>query len=88
GLAAQLAYYFMLSLFPMLIFILSLVPLFNIDRDTITAQISNNAPAETSSIITGIIDDVMGNSSGGLLSVGLILALWTASNGMTAMMNA
>ncbi|WP_330994357.1 YihY/virulence factor BrkB family protein [Staphylococcus pseudintermedius] len=88
GLAAQLAYYFMLSLFPMLIFILSLVPLFNIDSDTITAQISKNAPAETSSIITGIIDDVMGNASGGLLSIGLILALWTASNGMTAMMNA
>lgn len=72
----------------MLIFILSLVPLFNIDSDTITAQISKNAPAETSSIITGIIDDVMGNASGGLLSIGLILALWTASNGMTAMMNA
>lgn len=88
GLAAQLAYYFMLSLFPMLIFILSLVPLFNIDRDSIISQISNNAPADTASIITGIIDDVMGNASGGLLSVGLILALWTASNGMTAMMNA
>ncbi|REB90769.1 hypothetical protein DV965_13830, partial [Staphylococcus pseudintermedius] len=28
GLSAQLAYYFLLSLFPMLIFILSLVPLF------------------------------------------------------------
>ncbi|ARJ50148.1 YihY/virulence factor BrkB family protein [Staphylococcus lutrae] len=88
GLAAQLAYYFMLSLFPMLIFILSLVPYFNIDRDVITAQISNNAPADTASIITGIIDDVMGNANGGLLSIGLILALWTASNGMTALMNA
>lgn len=87
GLAAQLAYYFMLALFPMLIFILSLVPLFQIDTDSVVKQIENNAPADTASIITGIIEDVMGNASGGLLSVGLILALWTASNGMTALMN-
>ncbi|MDO5376559.1 MAG: YihY/virulence factor BrkB family protein [Staphylococcus rostri] len=88
GLAAQLAYYFMLSLFPMLIFILSLVPLFNINRKTIVNQISENAPADAASIMTGIIDDIMGNASGSILSIGLILALWTASNGMTAMMNA
>ncbi|KIX91254.1 ribonuclease BN [Staphylococcus microti] len=88
GLAAQLAYYFMLSLFPMLIFILSLVPLFNIERETIVKQISENAPADTASIMTSIIDDIMGNASGSILSIGLVLALWTASNGMTAMMNA
>ncbi|UXR71035.1 MULTISPECIES: YihY/virulence factor BrkB family protein [unclassified Staphylococcus] len=87
GLAAQLAYYFMLSLFPMLIFILSLVPLFNIDRKTIVNQISENAPADAASIVTSIIDDIMGNASGSILSIGLILALWTASNGMTALMN-
>ncbi|MBI5974729.1 YihY/virulence factor BrkB family protein [Staphylococcus canis] len=87
GLAAQLAYYFMLSLFPMLIFILSLVPLFKIDTQSIISQIQNNAPADTATIITGIIKDVMGNANGGLLSIGLILALWTASNGMTALMN-
>lgn len=33
GLAAQLSYYFMLSLFPMLLFLMSLLPLFKIDRD-------------------------------------------------------
>lgn len=87
GLAAQLAYYFMLSLFPMLIFILSLVPLFKLDTQAIISQIESNAPADASSIITSIIKDVMGNASGGLLSIGLILALWTASNGMTALMN-
>ncbi|UXR81891.1 YihY/virulence factor BrkB family protein [Staphylococcus sp. IVB6214] len=87
GLAAQLAYYFMLSLFPMLIFILSLVPLFNIDRKTIVNQISESAPADAASIVTSIIDDIMGNASGSILSIGLILALWTASNGMTALMN-
>ena len=87
GLAAQLAYYFMLSLFPMLIFILSLIPLFNIDQKSIINQIESNAPAQASSIITNILTDVMSNANGGILSFGLILALWTASNGMTALMN-
>lgn len=87
GLAAQLAYYFMLSLFPMLIFILSLIPLFNINRDAIITQIEDNAPADAASIITNILTDVMDNANGGILSFGLILALWTASNGMTALMN-
>ena len=88
GLAAQLSYYFLLALFPTLIFILTLIPLFQISPDTITNMISENAPGDTAKLITGIIDDVMQNASGGLFSFGLIAALWSASNGMTALMNA
>ena len=39
-------------------------------------------------LLEGIITDVLNNSGGGILSVGLILTLWSASNGMTALMNA
>lgn len=88
GLSAQLAYYFLLSLFPMLIFLLTLIPLFNIKQKTITDMISQHAPGDTATLITGIVSDVMQSSSGGLLSFGLIAALWSASNGMTALMNA
>ncbi|WP_414042470.1 YihY/virulence factor BrkB family protein [Macrococcus sp. EM39E] len=88
GLSAQLAYYFLLSLFPMLIFLLTLIPLFKVKPETITNMISQNAPGDTAKMITGIINDVMSNANGGLLSFGLIAALWSASNGMTALMNA
>ncbi|MHD0397332.1 YihY/virulence factor BrkB family protein [Staphylococcus simulans] len=88
GLAAQLSYYFMLSLFPMLLFLLSLLPLFRIDRNKIIDIIAKNAPASTADLLTGIIEDITKNASGSILSVGLILALWSASNGMTALMNA
>lgn len=88
GLAAQLSYYFLLALFPTLIFVLTLIPLFQVNPDTITNMISENAPGDTAKLITGIIDDVMNNASGGLFSFGLIAALWSASNGMTALMNA
>ena len=86
GLAAQMTYHFVLAMFPMLIFLLTLLPFFNIEQSQITNMLSS-APSETSSIIKGVIGDVTKNSSGGLLSVGLILAIWSASNGMTAIMN-
>ncbi|UBH12728.1 YihY/virulence factor BrkB family protein [Macrococcus armenti] len=88
GLSAQLAYYFLLSLFPMLIFLLTLVPLFKVSPETITNMIAKNAPGETAKMITDVITDVTSNANGGLLSFGLIAALWSASNGMTALMNA
>ncbi len=72
----------------MLIFLLTLIPLFNVSPDTITNMIAENAPGETSKMITGVVTDVMKNANGGLLSFGLIAALWSASNGMTALMNA
>ncbi|QQD85075.1 YihY/virulence factor BrkB family protein [Jeotgalicoccus sp. ATCC 8456] len=88
GMAAQLAYYFLLAIFPLLIFLLSIVPLFQIQPEVITGFIQDYAPAEISSLLEGIIGDVLENSGGGTLSLGLILTLWSASNGMTALMNA
>lgn len=88
GMAAQLAYYFLLAVFPLLIFLLSIVPLFRIDAEMITGFINDYAPSEISGLLEGIITDVLSNSGGGILSIGLILTLWSASNGMTALMNA
>ncbi|CAM3176851.1 YihY/virulence factor BrkB family protein [Staphylococcus argensis] len=88
GMAAQLSYYFMLSLFPMLIFLLSIVPLVGVKPTTIKDMITEHVPADYTSQVSSIIDDIMGNASGGVLSIGLILALWSASNGMTQIMNA
>lgn len=88
GMAAQLAYYFLLAIFPLLIFLLSIVPLFRIEPELITSFINDYAPSEISGLLEGIITDVLNNSGGGILSVGLILTLWSASNGMTALMNA
>ena len=51
-------------MFPMLIFLLTLLP-FNLDQSQITGLLSN-APADTSSLIKDVIHDVTKNSSGGL----------------------
>ncbi|MEM5419112.1 YihY/virulence factor BrkB family protein [Staphylococcus gallinarum] len=87
GLSAQLSYYFMLSLFPMLLFLLSIVPMVGIKQSTIRSMIKEHVPPDYAPQVSSIIGDIMGNASSGLLSIGLIMALWSASNGMTAIMN-
>src|SRR5699024_179086 len=84
GLAAQLSYFFLLSLFPFIIFLVTLIgylPLENID---IMGFISDYAPEEIMSLVTENITQVMNNQSGGLLSIGIIGTLWSASNGVNA----
>lgn len=88
GMAAQLSYYFMLSLFPMLIFLLSIVPMLGADPHDISDMIIEYVPQEYSEQVQGVIEEIFNASSGGTLSIGLIVALWSASNGMTAIMNA
>ncbi|MQH80099.1 hypothetical protein EI031_26305, partial [Escherichia coli] len=68
GLAAQMTYHFVLAMFPMLLFLLTLLPFFNIKQSQITNMLSN-APAETSTLIKSVIGDITQNSSGGLLSI-------------------
>ncbi|WP_251518490.1 MULTISPECIES: YihY/virulence factor BrkB family protein [Staphylococcus] len=89
GLAAQLSYYFMLSLFPMLIFLLSVVSI-TISKsqvDKLIKQAQAHAPADYKQNIGSVLHDILNQGSGLGLVIGLILALWSASNGMTALMN-
>ncbi len=79
-----MTYHFVLAMFPMLLFLLTLLPFQYSSQFT---NMLSNAPAETSTLIKSVIGDITQNSSGGLLSIGLILAIWSASNGMTAIMN-
>ena len=89
GLAAQMTYHFVLALFPMLIFLLTLLGQFiTIDANQINQKVSQYVPdQETASIVGGIVKDISDTASGGILSVGLILAIWSASNGMSAIIN-
>ncbi|MBS4209184.1 YihY/virulence factor BrkB family protein [Bacillus sp. FJAT-50079] len=86
GMAAQLAYFFLLSLFPLLIFIVTLLPYTPLTQDDIFNVIKDFAPTETFSMIQNTINEVMENRSGGLLSIGIIGTIWSASNGMNALM--
>lgn len=88
GLSAQLAYFFLLSLFPLLIFIFTLLPYLPIPYPDILGSIREFAPADTMELIEKNVNDVMENRRGGLLSFGIIGTLWSASNGIHALVRA
>lgn len=85
GMAAQLAYFFLLSLFPLLIFIITLLPYTPLSSEDIFQAIKDFAPTESLELVESTITDIMGNRSGGLLSIGVIGTLWSASKGMNAL---
>ncbi|MGD6801024.1 YihY/virulence factor BrkB family protein [Rossellomorea vietnamensis] len=84
GLAAQLAYFFLLSLFPLLIFMVTLIPYLPVAQEDIMNVISDYAPGETMDMIQSTINEVMSNRNTGLLSFSIIATIWSASNGMNA----
>lgn len=85
GFAAQLSYFFLLSLFPMLIFLFTLLPYTPLTQQDIFNVIKDFAPPETYQMIKTTLAGILDNRSGGLLSLGIIATLWTASKGMNAL---
>ncbi len=89
GLAAQLAYYFFLSLFPALLFLLALTSL-TPGLDLVgraTGALSGVAPPDVIHIIGDQLTKITQGSHGGLLSFGVIAALWSSSAAMVAIID-
>ncbi|HWQ32022.1 MAG TPA: YihY/virulence factor BrkB family protein [Blastocatellia bacterium] len=84
--SAELAYYFLLALFPMLIFLSSLVGFMPGAQEAILNALSRVAPGEAMALVSRTLHDVVKNSSGGLLSFGVLGTLWAASGGVVAVM--
>ncbi|HLR07675.1 MAG TPA: YihY/virulence factor BrkB family protein [Bacillota bacterium] len=88
GLAAQLAYFFLLSLFPFLLFLLTLIGYLPLDLDNITAFIETYAPPEIMEWVMTNIQQLAKRQNSGLLSISIIGTLWSASKGINALMRA
>ncbi|MBO1001435.1 YihY/virulence factor BrkB family protein [Pseudogracilibacillus auburnensis] len=84
GLSAQLAYFFLLSLFPFLLFLVTLVGFLPIDDRAIIEILGTYLPEEVIAMIDANLTHLITNRSGGLLSIGIIGTLWSASNGFNA----
>jgi membrane protein len=88
GDAAKLAYYFLLALFPLLIFLTSAIGLIvgtgTGMRHTLFQYLARVMPSSASQLIDSTMLEVTSSSSAGKLSFGLLLALWAASTGMEA----
>jgi membrane protein len=86
--AAELAYYFLLALFPMLIFLTSLIGFLPDAQENIFRALASVMPGEAMKLVHDTIHDVVRNRGGGLISFGALGALWAASGGVNAVMNA
>ncbi len=86
GWAAQLAFYFMLAFFPLMLFLTLLLGYLTQSRvqlrDALIGYLSTVAPVSASQLIATTIEEMSDSKSGGKLSLGLLAALWAASNGM------
>lgn len=90
GRGAQLAYYFLLALFPMLLFLTALLGLFPVNTSTsaLLQYAGQILPGDALGILQRYLDSVVQGSGKEILSVGILGALWASSSGVTAIIDA
>lgn len=88
GLAAEQAFYYMLSLFPMAILLLSTLSYFSIDQSEALTFIYSLLPIETARFVEATIMSIVTDAHGGLLTFGIIGTIWSASTGINAFIRA
>jgi len=87
---AALAYYFLFALFPTLLFLtvlLGLLPLPGL-MDRLLQYGDQALPGDAASIVRRTWVEINRVAGGGLLSIGVLTALWASSNGMASIMSA
>ena len=92
GLAGQLTYFFLLSFFPFLIFLVALAGLvLNDPESAIRALIGRSAgflPREAVELLVGYLDRTLRGAGPGVLLVGILTTLWMGSAASIAIMKA
>lgn len=89
GIAAQLAYYFALALFPALLFVVALASYlpFPVISD-IVAALAPIAPPEVLTLIQKQLESIVAGEETSLLTIGILGALWSSSGAMTSIVSA
>jgi membrane protein len=90
GRSAQLSYYFFLALFPMLISIIAVMSLFghaDYMRQTLLGFLAGILPGSASELIQKTLIEVIQGAGGLKMSLGIVFSLWSASAGMSAIMD-
>jgi membrane protein len=88
GSAAKLGFYFLLALFPLLIFLTSMIGFLPGVQDSLMGGLGRVVPPEAMKLVRETLADVVSHRSGEVLSLGLIASLWSASSGVASLMDA
>ena len=87
--AAGLSYYFVLSLFPLLVLLASLLAYVPIPHlfEGLLGLMARLVPGDGMSLVRNILSDVASHKHTPFLTLGLIFTIWTVSSGFAAMMD-
>src|SRR5581483_5662385 len=91
GRASELAYNFVLALFPLLMVLVTILGMMaergTRMRELLFYGMGNVMPGSVSELISKTINEAIQASSGGKLTLGIVLTLWAAAGGTAAMMS-
>jgi membrane protein len=90
GLAAQLSYYFFLALFPAILFLLAVASFFPLDSltDDLGRTLGPFVSSEVLTLIQEQMQRLANAESGGLLTFGVLSAIWSSSAALVSIIDA
>ena len=83
--AAQAAFFIILSFFPFVMFLLTLLNYLPISPEDLRTFISGIFPATVNNFLNTVFSELVKKASGTVLSVTVVAALWSASRGMLSL---
>ena len=87
--AAQVAFYFSFAFFPLLLFLVSVFGMVLESTDELRAELyqylAQIMPGSAYQLVQTTMDEIIETSSGGKLTVGLLVTLWSASAGIDSL---
>jgi membrane protein len=84
--AGGIAFSFFMAIFPFLLFILTLIPYIPIPgfQEGLFSFIQEILPPQTFEVVSFVLEDIIKNQYGGLLSFGFLLSIFLMTNGVNA----
>lgn len=82
---AMLTYYFILSFFPFLIFLISLLSYTPLSSASVFEGIIQSLPVEVTGIVRTVLEELINSRSEALLSTSIIFATYSASRGLSGL---
>jgi len=87
--SAQVAFYFSFAIFPLVLFLVTLFGFFLDAADNFRADLffylAQIMPRSASKLVQTTIEEITENSTSGKLTLGILIALWSASAGMDSL---
>jgi membrane protein len=82
--ASSCAFFIFLSLIPMIMLLLAILPYTPVDPELLTKWVLEEFPAGTGSFIVSVLEEIS-NRSIGLISVSAVVTLWSAGKGINSL---